>query len=204
MEPAPDRRGGRRAEAALDDQPVQLSAREARKRQPLRRRQLADERLHLGHLLRGENGAGGPRAHDPRARPAAPRRSASASGRLLVAPFPTGARSQCCSHPRRHTGSSSPAPPPCAATSNTRPGAPTRPAPHRSKQSRTRSSWPQRQHSTPPPRSLHRLRTELADGCTSARPSSPTSSRVERANPTGRPPGFPLDPRRNRPVRVLF
>ncbi len=43
----------------------------------MRGRQLAGERLHLGDLLRGENGAGGPRALDPRARPGAARRNAA-------------------------------------------------------------------------------------------------------------------------------
>ena len=62
VQPTPDRRRRRVTQAALDDQPVQLSAREAAERQAVRRRQLARERLHLGDLLRGENGAGDPRA----------------------------------------------------------------------------------------------------------------------------------------------
>lgn len=45
--------------AALDDQAVQLNAREARQRQFVAVRQLAGDRLDLGDLLRWENGAGG-------------------------------------------------------------------------------------------------------------------------------------------------
>ena len=142
VQPTPDRRGRRLAEAALDHQPVQLSTREAAKRQPVRRRQLARERFHLGDLLRGENGAGGPRARDPRARPGAPRRTASANGRRHPPPSPAAARSPCWSAPQPRTGSSSPEPPPCAAACNTQPAAPTRRAPRRSTRSRKRSSWP--------------------------------------------------------------
>jgi len=44
---------------------VKLSAAEARERDAVGGGQLARERLDLGDLLRGENGAGGPRAVDP-------------------------------------------------------------------------------------------------------------------------------------------
>jgi hypothetical protein len=65
VQPAPDRRRGRVGHAALDHQPVQLSAREAPQRDAVGDRQLARERLDLGDLLRGENGAGDPRAACP-------------------------------------------------------------------------------------------------------------------------------------------
>ena len=57
-----DRR--RVGDAALDHQPMQLSAREAAERQAVGGRQLARDRLDLGDLLRGENGAGDPRVGD--------------------------------------------------------------------------------------------------------------------------------------------
>ena len=65
MQPAPDRRRRRVGDALLDDQPVQLSAREAAQRPVVRGRQLARDRDDLGDLLRGENGAGDPRAAYP-------------------------------------------------------------------------------------------------------------------------------------------
>ncbi len=61
MQPAPDRRCRRLSDALLDDQPMQLSAREASQRTVVLGRQLARDRDDLGDLLRGENGAGGPR-----------------------------------------------------------------------------------------------------------------------------------------------
>ena len=61
-EPPRDRRRGRLRDAALDHQPVQLSAGKARERNPLAAGQLARDRLDLRHLLRGENDAGDPRA----------------------------------------------------------------------------------------------------------------------------------------------
>jgi hypothetical protein len=63
--PAPDRRGRRLSDAALDDEAVQLRAAEARERDTVGGGQLARDRLDLGDLLRGENGAGDPRAVGP-------------------------------------------------------------------------------------------------------------------------------------------
>jgi site-specific DNA recombinase len=53
VQPAPDRRGRRLGDAALDHQPVQLSAAEARQRTAVGSRQPAGDRLDLGDLLRG-------------------------------------------------------------------------------------------------------------------------------------------------------
>ena len=64
-QPARDRRRRRRADGALDHQPVQLSAREARQRDAQLARQLARDRLDLRDLLRGKNGAGDQTALDP-------------------------------------------------------------------------------------------------------------------------------------------
>ena len=65
VQPAPDRCRRRVGHAALDHQPVQLSARETAERQAARHGQLARDRLDLGDLLRGKNGAGDPRAACP-------------------------------------------------------------------------------------------------------------------------------------------
>jgi hypothetical protein len=65
VKPAPDRRRRGLAHPPLDHQAVQLSAREAPERQAMGERQLARDRLDLGDLLRGENGAGAPRAACP-------------------------------------------------------------------------------------------------------------------------------------------
>ena len=62
-QPARDRRGRRVGDTTLDDQPVQLSAGEARQRHALILGQLASDRLDLGDLLRGET------ARATRARP---------------------------------------------------------------------------------------------------------------------------------------
>jgi hypothetical protein len=65
VKPAPDRRCRRVGDALLDDQPVQLSAREASQRPVVTGRELAGDRDDLGDLLRGENGAGDPPAACP-------------------------------------------------------------------------------------------------------------------------------------------
>jgi hypothetical protein len=57
---------------------VQLRAREAPERPAVTRRQLAGDCDDLGHLLRGETGAGDPRAACPSAPRCAPRRTAFA------------------------------------------------------------------------------------------------------------------------------
>ena len=64
-QPAPDRRGRGLGDAAFDDEAVKLSAAEARERDAAGGGQLAGDRLDLGDLLRGENGAGDPRAVGP-------------------------------------------------------------------------------------------------------------------------------------------
>jgi hypothetical protein len=172
--PAPDRRGGRLADPALDDEAVQLSTREAGKRQPLRLWQLAGERLHLGDLLQGENSAGGPRAADPRARPAAPRRTASANAPPPAAPSPAAARSRWCSDRRPRTEPSSPPPPPRAATCNRQRDAPTPRAPRRSTRSQTRSDRPKapirRHHAGPFTDHGPNLRTRVLGDAAAARP----------------------------------
>jgi hypothetical protein len=65
MQPAPHGRRRRVADGARDDQPVQFSATEAPHRATVLGPQLAGDRDHLGDLLRGENGAGDPRAARP-------------------------------------------------------------------------------------------------------------------------------------------
>ena len=65
VQPTPDRRRRRLGNAPLDHQAVQLNPGEARERQLVAARQLARDRLDLGDLLRGENGAGDPRAACP-------------------------------------------------------------------------------------------------------------------------------------------
>jgi hypothetical protein len=65
VQPAPDRRRRRVRHALLDHQPVQLSTRKPAQRPVVTGRQLARDRDDLGDLLRGENGAGDPRAACP-------------------------------------------------------------------------------------------------------------------------------------------
>jgi hypothetical protein len=77
VQPPPDRRGRRLADRQFDHQPVELSAREPAQRQPVADRQLARDRLDRGDLLRGENGAGDPRAVCPSDPQAAARRTSS-------------------------------------------------------------------------------------------------------------------------------
>jgi hypothetical protein len=131
------------ADAACDDQPVQLSAREARERQAVLSRQLAGDRLHLGDLFRGENGADGPRVLDQQGRRDAAHESACASARPRPAPCRAGRRSPGSSDRQPHTRPSSPAAPPCAGACNKRPAAR---APHAQRS-------PSRSHkgSCPPP-----------------------------------------------------
>jgi len=80
VQPAPDRRRRRVGDALLNDQPVQLSAREASQRPLVAGRQLARHRDDLGDLLRGENGAGDPTAACPAVHPTAPRRTVVVGG----------------------------------------------------------------------------------------------------------------------------
>jgi hypothetical protein len=75
MQPAPDRRRRRLGDTPLDHQPVQLNAREARKRPLVAGRQLARDRDDLGDLLRGENGAVDPTAACPAVPPNPPHRT---------------------------------------------------------------------------------------------------------------------------------
>ena len=95
MQPAPDRRRRRLGHAALDDQGVQLNAREARQRQIVAARQLAGDRLDLGDLVRGENGAGDPTALDPQDLPCAPRRTGLVVARRCPVSSPTERRYRC-------------------------------------------------------------------------------------------------------------
>ena len=113
--PAGDGRGGGLADPPSDDEPVQLSAREARERQAVLSGQLAGDRLHLRHLVRGENAADGPAAVGREGRPDAARRSACATARPSVASSRGGGRSPHSSAPRWRARRSSPAAPGRAA-----------------------------------------------------------------------------------------
>src|SRR5262249_48186461 len=115
---------------------------EARDRHALRARQLAGDRLHLRDILRGENGAGGPTARDPRAPEAAPHGSALASARRPPAPTQACARSRHSTTPLPRTRPSSLAAPPCAAACSRPPDAQAGSAPQRSTRSRAGSSLP--------------------------------------------------------------
>src|SRR5438128_4309064 len=178
-QPAGDRRGRGLADAPLDDQPVQLSAREARERGALPARKLAGDRLHLRDLFRGENGGGDPNALDPRAPPTADRGSVVASERRPPAPSPAGGRSPRSSTPQSRTEPSSPAARPCAAACNRRPGARARPAPR----------WPRRfdKGSVPPSASST---TAVRTRCTPSRRSPPRrrASTSSARNRSGGPP----------------
>jgi len=99
-QPAPDRRGGRLADAALDHEPVQLSPREARDRDALIVGQLARDRLDLRELFRGENGADDPTALDPQAPQDAARETDLATGRPPSCSSPAAWRSRRCCGPR--------------------------------------------------------------------------------------------------------
>ena len=82
-QPPPDRdRRDRRDDPALDRLPGELSARPARERNALLGRQLACQRLDLGHLRRGKNAAADPAVVAPQARAPLPRRSVFATWRL--------------------------------------------------------------------------------------------------------------------------
>ena len=115
-QPAPDRRGRRLGDTALDHQTVQLNPRESGERQLVGARQLARDRLDLGDLLRGENDAVDPTAHSPQARPAARRRTAIFAWRRYRESSPAERRYRCPASPRPHTGSSAPAAPSGTAT----------------------------------------------------------------------------------------
>ena len=145
-QPASNRRSRRLAEATLDDEPVQLSPGEARERDALRSRQPAGDRFHLGDLFRGENGAGGPHACDPRAPANARRGSACASARPRLALSRGAPRSRRSSGPQPRRGSSSPAVLPCADGCSRQPDARAQPAPRCSRRSRTGSclAWRRR------------------------------------------------------------
>ena len=117
VQPAPDRRRRRVCHAALDHQPVQLSAREAAQRQAVRDRQLARDRLDLGDLLRGENGAGDPTAACPSTPPDDARRIFVATARPAPPMCPAGPRSRCRAGPRPHRARSARAAPPETAAS---------------------------------------------------------------------------------------
>ena len=101
VQPAPDRRRRGVGDAALDHQSMQLSAREPAQRQPVRERQLARDRLDLGDLLWGENGAGDPRAACPSTHPSAARRTFVATSRQSPASYPIAPRSRCRALPLR-------------------------------------------------------------------------------------------------------
>ncbi len=168
-EPAGDRRRRRLADAALDDQPVQLSAREARERDALRARQLARERLHPRDLLRGENAADGQAVADHQDRPAAPRRSVSATTTPCAPSSRAGARSPRSSAPQRQAGRSSPATPRRAAPCSGQPSNAAPAPPPRSDRSRKDSS-PWRPSSTPDTRSLQPIMCVLTAGSTKGPP----------------------------------
>ena len=125
-EPAPDRRGRRLRDAALDDEPMQLRSTEARQRNALGLGQLARDRLHLGDFLRGENGAGDPTALDPRDPQVPPRRSVFASPRRDRPTCRRARRSRDSCGPRPPAAQAWHEPPPGRPTSGSPPAAPTR------------------------------------------------------------------------------
>jgi site-specific DNA recombinase len=130
-QPAPDRRRGRLAGCALDHEAVELGSTEARERHALRLGQLAGDRLDLGDLFRGENGAGGPRACDPLIPPAAPGGSVFANARPRRRSSPSAGRSRRWSARLRRRGRAWRAAPACAAACSTPPGARAPSAPRR-------------------------------------------------------------------------
>src|SRR6266542_1090515 len=118
-EPASDRRCRRLADGPLDNEAVQLSAREARQRQTLPAGQLARDRLDLGDLFRGENDAGGPRVRDPQAHQGARRGSVSASAQQRQRSSPAAVRSRRSWHPRPRRAPASRAAPAYTEACNT-------------------------------------------------------------------------------------
>jgi hypothetical protein len=134
-QPAPDRRRRRLRDAALDHQTVQLSAREAPERQAVRGRQLAGDRLDFGDLLRGENGAGDPRAACPSDRPDARPQTAFANAQPDRRRYQAVRRSRDRTRPPRHKARSGRAAHPETAASPPEPPAPAPTAPPRSDQS---------------------------------------------------------------------
>ena len=133
-QPPPDRdRRDRRDDPALDRLPGQLSARPARERDALLGRQLARQRLDLGHLRRGKNAAADPAVVAPQAPAAPPRRSVFATSRPPGATDQAARRSPCSTTPRPPTGSPSPAPHPGTDPSTPRRAAQARAAAHRSR-----------------------------------------------------------------------
>jgi hypothetical protein len=96
---------------------VQLSAREAAQRHTVRERQLARDRLDLGDLLRGENGAVDPRAVYPPTRPVDPRRIFAATCSPRQRGNPAAPQYRCPASPPPHTESSARAEPPATTAS---------------------------------------------------------------------------------------
>ena len=135
-QPARDRRGRRLADGTLDHQSVQLSAREPRQGNAQLRRQLTRDRLDVGDLLRGENGAGDPTALDPQDQPAARVGSDFASARQPPGCCRAWRRSPRCSAHRPRTAPAWPAAQPCAEACSTPPAAQAHAAPRRSTRSR--------------------------------------------------------------------
>jgi hypothetical protein len=111
---------------------VKLSPREARERDALGARELAGDRLDLGHFLRGENGAGGPTALYLRGPRAALRRSVFASARPPPSKSQAVRRSRCWSRRPRPSTRAWPAGPRGGGGCSRRRGARARPAPRRS------------------------------------------------------------------------
>jgi hypothetical protein len=107
---------------------VQLSAAEARERHAAGGRQLARDRLDLGDLLRGENGAGDPSAACPSIPQGAARRIFVASALPTLARCPAAPRSRCRASPPRHRARFAPAAPPETAASPLARSAPVRAA----------------------------------------------------------------------------
>ena len=134
-QPPADRRGRRVADAALDDEPMQLRTTEARERNAAALGQLARDRLDLGDLLRGGSGAGVPRVFCRSIPRSAPHRTVFATARRVRAASAAAYRSQRCSNRPRRTAQAWLATPHGADGNNTRHGAQARGAPHRSTRS---------------------------------------------------------------------
>jgi hypothetical protein len=153
VQPAPDRRRRRVGHALLDHQTVQLSTREASQRSAVMRRQLASDRDDLGDLLRGENGAGDPRAACPVAPRCARRRTFVACCGRYRDGNPAAPRSPCRPAHRPRRESSARAAPRATAQSPHEHDARARRARQRS--ARSHSGWSgARTTTSPPPTSL--------------------------------------------------
>ena len=140
-QPAPDR-GPRYLldDPARDGLARDLAATEAGERKPALARQLAGDRLHLGHHLGGKSAAADPLGDGPPTPAAAPRGSASASGSPPPWSCPGAARSRRSRAPRQPAARSSLVAPPGRPASAAAPADPAHAPRSRSARSGTESS----------------------------------------------------------------